>query len=291
MEKKAFFEAIEKEVAAITAKPVKVMEVANSTKKYTGLVIGNAIALPILCLDDWYEKVGGFKTLSEMAEKILLEYDAVIAKGKDKIQNVTGLAKDILMGSFDEVKDRLQVRLVGKAPEDLVTRDVLGMKATCHVVLGAENDGTMISTPVNPAMLERWDVTADELFRVGLAATFERTPITGQPMNDVLAECGMLPPETHAPLVPLNILSVKGGMNGAVVLMDSDTLKSVYDTVGEYWVLPSSVHEVLYFKKNEADPADLKAMVMEINRTCLKEGEFLSDNVFVYDGTELKIAA
>ena len=291
MEKKAFFEAIEKEVAAITAEPVKVMEVANSTKKYTGLVIGDAMALPVLCLDDWYERVDGFKTLSEMAEKILLEYDAVITEHKGETQNVAGLVKDILMGSFDEVKDRLQVRLAGKAPEDLVTRDVLGMKATCHVVLSAENDGAMISTPVNPAMLERWGVTADELFEAGLAETFKRTPITGKPVNDVLAECGMLPPETAAPLVPLNVLSVKGGVNGAVVLMDSDTLKSVYDTVGEYWVLPSSVHEVLYFKKNEADPADLKAMVMDVNRTCLKEGEFLSDNVFMYDGTELKIAA
>ena len=55
-------------------------------------------------------------------------------------------------------------------------------------------------------------------------------------------------------------------------------------------ILPSSTHEVILVPYNkELAETDFKAMVREVNETQLEPEEYLSNNVYVYDGKELKI--
>ena len=54
-------------------------------------------------------------------------------------------------------------------------------------------------------------------------------------------------------------------------------------------ILPSSVHEVLLVPYNkDMEETDFKTMVREVNETQLEPDEYLSNNVYVYDGNELK---
>ena len=59
---------------------------------------------------------------------------------------------------------------------------------------------------------------------------------------------------------------------------------------GDYFVLPSSVHEVLIMPKSEdMDPKELRNMVQNVNVTQVAEGEILSDQVYEYDAKTHKL--
>ena len=63
-----------------------------------------------------------------------------------------------------------------------------------------------------------------------------------------------------------------------------------YKSIGDYYILPSSVHEVIVLpaskKNNEA--VNLVQMVKEINVTEVAPEEKLSDEVYFFDGRYLK---
>ena len=56
-------------------------------------------------------------------------------------------------------------------------------------------------------------------------------------------------------------------------------------------ILPSSIHEVLLIPWDSSeDIGYLRDMVTEINTTQVQLEEVLSNNVYIYDGNEIKIA-
>lgn len=60
----------------------------------------------------------------------------------------------------------------------------------------------------------------------------------------------------------------------------------VAERMGEFYILPSSVHEVILIKKNgesHMSLLELEEMVKSINQTEVAKEERLSDHVFLYD--------
>lgn len=72
--------------------------------------------------------------------------------------------------------------------------------------------------------------------------------------------------------------------NGAGVILYPDLLKSFANRIGGgFFILPSSVHEVILVPLSEdLDIDEIKNMVYEINREHLEEVDILSDDVYVY---------
>ena len=80
-------------------------------------------------------------------------------------------------------------------------------------------------------------------------------------------------------------LSNESRANGAVYIMREDVQQMVAEKLGgDYYVLPSSIHETLIVPKSENMPfQELQDMVQSVNATCVSEEEALSDGVYQYD--------
>lgn len=91
---------------------------------------------------------------------------------------------------------------------------------------------------------------------------------------------------------PLYVMSNPERMNGANVVMCQEALHKAYGDFGEpYYILPSSVHEVMLVKESEnIDIGVMKDMVRAANESAVKPEELLSYEVFRYDGRKLSIA-
>lgn len=94
----------------------------------------------------------------------------------------------------------------------------------------------------------------------------------------------------------LMILRLVTEIGGDAVLMRKHLLDAVYFRIGKFYILPSSIHEVLcepwsYMEANNVTAASLKEMVQNINETTVEPAERLSDHVYIYDGYVLRIAA
>ena len=79
---------------------------------------------------------------------------------------------------------------------------------------------------------------------------------------------------------------------GASVIADTEFMQKVYDDIGGFYILPSSLHEVLAItvKDEYYDVAEMTSMVTEVNRTQLTEEEVLADTVYKYDGKSITVA-
>ena len=75
-------------------------------------------------------------------------------------------------------------------------------------------------------------------------------------------------------------------MNGASLLLQEDIRKQIGECLGsDYFVLPSSIHEVLILPDNGMfEVPELNAMVQEVNETQVERQEQLSDKVQFCDG-------
>lgn len=89
---------------------------------------------------------------------------------------------------------------------------------------------------------------------------------------------------------PVKMYVLQGGsVFGASALLYDDVMSDIYNQLGgDYYILPSSIHELLVIKADCDIPFyELKAMVEEVNQTEVSETERLSDNVFYCDGREV----
>ena len=81
------------------------------------------------------------------------------------------------------------------------------------------------------------------------------------------------------------VLTNEEGMLGASALYYRDVKEKAAELIGSgYYVLPSSVHEVILVPDTmDHDVKDLCEMVKQANRTVVEPKDVLSDNVYHYD--------
>ena len=96
----------------------------------------------------------------------------------------------------------------------------------------------------------------------------------------------------NLPDSPFYVLNVNRGIDGAALAADPSVMKKVSRDFQEgYYILPSSIHEVLIVPKSMGiGPEELKETVYNINRQEVPIQERLSDNVYEFDGHSLKLA-
>ena len=107
-------------------------------------------------------------------------------------------------------------------------------------------------------------------------------PATFKAMKDVLGELmGYLVDDCD---VPLWVLSNEQNVNGASAMGYENLLDKIAARLGtSFYVLPSSLHEVLICTSLEMPPAILRELVQMVNEDQVAESDFLSDEVFYYD--------
>lgn len=76
------------------------------------------------------------------------------------------------------------------------------------------------------------------------------------------------------------------------VFMHKHKLDILHDLVGDYYIIPSSKFEVMIVPKctevGKGNIKELKSTISCVNTTTVDDKDVLSDNLFEYDGTQLK---
>lgn len=110
-------------------------------------------------------------------------------------------------------------------------------------------------------------------------------------MKDVLAITG-IPFEA----TDMYVITNKEQVNGAAVLLDKDYLKEVHEQLGDYYILPSSVHEILVIPMNAlVSPSfniiqqHLNSMIAEVNNQEVRYKEILSWQAYKYTDNGLEV--
>ena len=260
----------------------------NGVRRYGLLMHSRGSNLvPTVYLEPFFEAYEDGADMEEITEKILESYESVLCERVDMS----------FFQDFSMVKNRLCMTLVNRAAnqgllEDIPYREFLDLAIIYYVdhhdpVIGA---GTI---QVHDHHMEMWGVTEEDLWEAASINTPERKPGRIEKMEDILAEllggydsdgngcsCGNM----EKGQVPMLVITNTERVYGAAVILYSGMLKQAADKTGsDLYILPSSRHEVIAIPVIEGrEVAELKEMVMEVNRKELQPEDVLSDNVYIY---------
>lgn len=153
---------------------------------------------------------------------------------------------------------------------------------TCHIMTEIPGEG-YAGTIVNDLLLRDYGVGTDKLFKDALENSIGLMPPKLEFAHDIYDK--EVDKDEDDPFYNMLIISNESHFRGAAVLFYPGILEEAAMKLGgNYYVLPSSVHEVLAIP---ADPklsvCDLSELVMEANLMHVPEEEQLSDNVYYYD--------
>lgn len=89
---------------------------------------------------------------------------------------------------------------------------------------------------------------------------------------------------------PIYIATNANNLYGSCCILYENALDIFAEMIGKnFYILPSSLHEVLLIPDDDADAAVLTAMVQDVNVTSLSPDEILSNHVYYYDESRKKL--
>ena len=204
--------------------------------------------------------------------------------------------------NYDDIRDHLRVRLMDIKSNTDKMQDLIYEPVGCGMALVAymEMDdylaeGAIANVPKSFAQMEgasRRLIMHDAMTGSVAAEKPRLSPIQDMLLGigeNMLVTSGKV--EGEMPLV----LTTEEGRLGASVLFYPDMTRRIGEIVGgDYYVLPSSVHEVMILPDHgQSDPKALAMMVKQINEATVSPQERLGNKVLHYrnDLQKLQVAA
>jgi len=224
----------------------------------------------------------------------------VVSKASDTVMKGFNDQPDIDVSTlmdYDQMKDKLIMEVVSTdANADMLAnvphQEMEDMSVVYRFVIDSNDNGRATILATNN-MIEAMGVTPEQLHADALENAPELKPAVITGMSEVMAEMMGMSPEEMAmmgmPTDPADeqmyVATVPDKIHGAGVLAYQDFMDQAAERVGgSFFVLPSSLHEVLLVPDNgQMNLQDLEAMVREVNATQVAPEDKLTDNVYHYD--------
>lgn len=223
--------------------------------------------------------------------------DSLVAEIVQNYENENNSEKyEDLSLEYDNCRDNIVMRLISlvknkKMLEDMPYIPFLDMAVVFYILIDNDEKG-ISSIKITNRVTNNWGTDIKELYTIALSNSkriFEEKIMPVSAMlkgyNISLEEFGFesidcVYEELYEPYIVTNNV----GINGATVILYPDMLKEIAATVGgDFYMLPSSIHEVLVISASaDISEKELKSMVAEVNENYLLPDEYLSDSVYKY---------
>lgn len=258
----------------------ELMKTQKNNVVLTGLSIrqDGSKSAPIIYLSDSYQSYLQGKPLNQISKEMVEFYRSQEIPEFDHID----------FADYEKMKEKLRVRLVSKENNQAYYKKgpyrIHPMGAEVLYMEVERNESGSMYTQVTNDMAESWKIPKAELFQIALENTQNSDEVKFQSMNEVMSEImtGNAEEDFDSPMY---VLTNKDTQYGATVALYPDVLKQVGRQIGsDYYILPSSVHELLILRKKDCDitEKELRSMVREINQSIVEPEEILGNEVFEY---------
>ncbi len=293
MEKELFFEKIKDKVDAHFGDRAEVKRnsvVKNNGLKKEGLLVRveESNCAPTIYMDEYYDEFVEGKLFDDIVDEICDMFEKYIVPENVDIS---------FFQNIEEVRSLICYRLVSgeKNEEELSNmphRYLNNLAVTYFVAL--EKFGIEGTIGINNAHAEFWGVTEEDLYEMAMDNTPRLFPAEVVPiskmmdsiLNGMSAEENDLYDEVIDNPSGLYVASNDKKLKGASVILYPGLLREVYESLGgAFYIIPSSIHEVIFLKDiGVMDKDEIEHIIRSVNTTCIREEDYLSDNVYYYDG-------
>ncbi len=283
----------------------------NNVRLYAISIVKNGEkAMPTIYLKEYYKMY-----LSGMPiDEICYEIYGVYEEGIKKFNKYVDVEKLL---NYELIKDKIYYKLINYEMNREMLKEhphfhFLDMAIIFYVMVETFSDG-QATTLINNVHLEKWRVNTDELKEISYYNTWKKFPAEIRKMEDIVSDLiiddlldddwleedisygGYTYDEirdtvkeemsnvTEIEEMDMYVLTNNIRTNGATCITYPEVLKGFRERLGEdFYVIPSSIHEVILVPIRGRDREEFDEMVKEVNRSELDPVEILSNHVYVY---------
>ncbi len=266
----------------------------NNGVELTGIVMkrkGHNIS-PTIYIDEHYHPDITIQEIEEIVEAI---YQRIQEAALDEDLDLTGFV------DFEKAKGKLVFKLISEKKNRQLLLQVphkrfLDLAMVFYYPVQESPFNGKAAILVYNSHLKLWDIDEDELAEIAIENTPKLFPSEIESMEDMMKdilEKGFPEPmmQNTSAHVPMYVLTNRQKLNGAACMLYPNIIKEFAEKKGQdFYILPSSVHEVLLVPtESNTNKDSLLEIVTDINRTQVAEEEVLADAVYYYSRSKNKI--
>jgi len=190
---------------------------------------------------------------------------------------------------YSNVKDQLTMQVIPVEPNrerlSEIPHKTIEDIAVVYRIDISDTRQQSASILVTNQMLDHFGVSPEQLHQDAVISQQEHRPPTLRNMSDMMADMMGSNDFMDMPESPMWVASVEGGLHGAAAVQVPEFMDQAAEKLGgDFFVLPSSIHECLFIRDDGAfQRTELEAMVQSVNATEVSAADFLSDSVYHYD--------
>lgn len=289
MEYCAFTEKVRRGVADFMGEGFSVE--LSRTPKNNGVVLCGLLIMkedsnvsPTIYLEEFYERYEEGESLGGIVREVLSLYE------KTKIEGQVDMSFFL---DFEQVKSKIVYKLINREDnrellETIPWKPFLDMAVVfyCNVLHETMGNVTLL---VRNQERRLWRVDVDTLYELAQ----KNTPLLLKPsLTSIWEIIGARPPQMVIDEKgDMYVLSNEQRSYGAASLLYPGVLEAfAKETKEGFYILPSSVHEVLLVSGHDLAYTDcFRDMVREVNASQMSREEVLSNSIYYYDKSERKI--
>lgn len=250
--------------------------------------------IPMVYLNSYFEQVQQGAKMEEVLSQIA-----------DTINHDMDMSA---VTDYDSMKDRIICKLINEEANQEFLQDKPYTKvedlAAVYQILVDKNAESTSTITITDDLMDRYGITLEELHDQAMQNMDILQPYSFRGLNekikdmfseDIAREEGIDLNEarekaeqkmSHIPET-IFVLTNDTEMYGAATILNDSIRQEIAEKVGDFYVLPSSIHETLIVPKDVGmDLKELEQMVQEVNRTEVAPEERLSDHIYEYDAGE-----
>ena len=255
----------------------------------TGLIFKEpgTICAPTFYVEDFYDLYKEGRSLKDLSVTVVQDAYRYIHNPPD----FPDIDHNVLSGQCI-----FGVRLLNKSGNRNYLRDVTFLDAGCGFALIAEIRSGDFRAVITNSLMDSLGMTKEDLFERALEDSSMNDRATLYDLADMLpafpeGNINLLDSKagTVLPPVSLYVLSNESSFWGAAVLFYPGMMTRLNELMGgSFYVLPSSIHEVLLLPATEGDPQRLVDIIRSANRSVTDSDVFLADELFICESGRLK---
>lgn len=256
----------------------------NNSTVYDGLIILDPVLniSPTIYLNPYYHRYLSGVDMEDIYDDILKSYWDHLPKKDFDISVFT---------DYSKARKNILIKLINKEKNASLLQDVphvifhdLAIVFLCGIYNHRNEFGTIL---IHNQHMEHWNVTVDELYKVGMENTPKFLPFRLDSIDKILDQY-----EDDNILLPLDALQIslltnKRRVNGATCMVYPTLLKRIADFFNDdLIIIPSSIHEVLIIPESiireEYSLEDYREMITQVNEEHLPDDEMLSNHAYLF---------
>ncbi len=265
---------------------VKDVEKANGMS-YRGIVIADqrdGMGVTIN-MDKHYKMYMAGKPVDEIADLVQQQARAALERKPEvdvtRVKDYEALCSNVMMEVVSREKNT-------EFLQNIPHFDMADLSIIYRVNVGGNRNHGIGVVTVDNRLLDSMGVSQDQFQKDVFEQALAGEPPILKSLADVIGIGGNFLGDGAGPDDSLYLATNSDALYGASVIAIPGFLDQASEKLGgSFYILPSSVHEVLFLKNEQkVDVQELESMVQDINESIVSPEEQLSDRVYHYDAKE-----